>query len=177
MCFSDTKVISNPLHYCNVFTPVCHSVHRGSLPHPPGQTLPPLRSACWDTVNKWAVHILLECQRSAKKQSTNYITTAHQRSGEGYVFSRFCLRDCPCTGLYPTPGHVQLGPHCTWTPPPKDMFKLVQYVTRTVGKAGGWYSTEMPSCSIVMFYRNIELCINQREVNCYKFLLQTYRSI
>ena len=84
-----------------------------------GRHSSPLRSACWDTVNKWAVHILLECQRSAKKQSTNYITTAHQSSGEGYVFSRFCLRECPCTGLYPTPGHVQLGPHCTWTPPPK----------------------------------------------------------
>ena len=27
---------------------------------PPGR-YPPLHSACWDTVNKWAVHILLEC--------------------------------------------------------------------------------------------------------------------
>ena len=27
---------------------------------PPGQT-PPLHSACWDTVNKWAVRIPLEC--------------------------------------------------------------------------------------------------------------------
>ena len=32
---------------------------------PPGQTLPwadtPLCSACWDTINKWAVNIPLEC--------------------------------------------------------------------------------------------------------------------
>ena len=42
----------------NVFTPVCHSVHRGGVCHtPPGQTPPaqcmlgytPLPSACWDT--------------------------------------------------------------------------------------------------------------------------------
>ena len=98
----------------NVFTPVCHSVHRGvsatplgrhplgrhppgqtpPVRHPPGQTPPgqappcpvhagippaqciwdtppcpvhvgihisPLCSACWDLVNKWVVHILLEC--------------------------------------------------------------------------------------------------------------------
>ena len=53
----------------NVFTPVCHSVHRGGLPHtypwadkPPGQKPPPSPgSACWDTVNKRAVRILLEC--------------------------------------------------------------------------------------------------------------------
>ena len=57
----------------NVFTPVCHSVHGGGclLHTPHGQT--PLQahthtlgrhpppSASWDTVNKWAVHILLEC--------------------------------------------------------------------------------------------------------------------
>ena len=59
----------------NFFTPGCHSVHRGGVchthssgirdRHPPGQTPPgqthPLRSACWDTVHKRAVHILLEC--------------------------------------------------------------------------------------------------------------------
>ena len=76
----------------NVFTPACHSVHRGGVCHtPPGRhpranttradtpsadTLPqwadtpppsscsdthPLLSACWDTVNKRVVRILLEC--------------------------------------------------------------------------------------------------------------------
>ena len=73
----------------NVFTPVCHFVHRArgvSATHPqadspPGQTPPtqcmlgytpppcpvhagihtPLPSACWDTVNKRSVRILLEC--------------------------------------------------------------------------------------------------------------------
>ena len=50
----------------NVFTPVCHSVHRGDLPHlppsrhPPSWADTPLRSACWDTVNKLVVRILLE---------------------------------------------------------------------------------------------------------------------
>ena len=44
----------------NVFTPVCHSVHMGGSAIPPGQTAP-LCSACWDTVNKRAVRILLEC--------------------------------------------------------------------------------------------------------------------
>ena len=67
----------------NVFTPVCHSVHRGGLGrHPPGQTpgqtplarhplgrhrpgrhapwADPLHSACWDTVSKRVVRILLE---------------------------------------------------------------------------------------------------------------------
>ena len=69
-----------------IFAPVCHSVHRGGstwsgtppgqvhLPeqvHPPGRYTPlgrctpwagtPLISACWDTVNKRAVRILLEC--------------------------------------------------------------------------------------------------------------------
>ena len=29
--------------------------------HPPGREPPPLLSACWDTVNKRAVRILLEC--------------------------------------------------------------------------------------------------------------------
>ena len=41
----------------------------GQTPHIPWQTPPsgqtpradPLRSACWDTVNKQTVHILLEC--------------------------------------------------------------------------------------------------------------------
>ena len=72
----------------NIFAPVCHSVHRGSTwagtPHPPEQVHPrgqvhplpgrytpswvgtPPRqvhpcNACWDTVNKRAVRILLEC--------------------------------------------------------------------------------------------------------------------
>ena len=60
----------------NVFTPVCHSVHReaGCLPEEgclPGggvvDTPPPcgqndrMRRACWDTVNKRVVRILLEC--------------------------------------------------------------------------------------------------------------------
>ena len=49
----------------NVFTPVCHSVHRGVCHTSSGQTPlgrhPLLRSACWDTVNKQAVRILLEC--------------------------------------------------------------------------------------------------------------------
>ena len=59
-----------------VFTRVCRSVHRGGcLPLVPGGCLPPgrqppgrhpwadtpLRSACWNTVNKRAVRILLEC--------------------------------------------------------------------------------------------------------------------
>ena len=72
----------------NIFAPVCHSVHGGCvchysplvrhppgrhLPlqenthpsppsrHPPGHTPPPPSSACWDTVNKRAVRIPLEC--------------------------------------------------------------------------------------------------------------------
>ena len=60
----------------NVFTPVCHSIHRGVCVSatPLGQTspgqippmhagihTPPLPSGCWDTVNKRAVRILLEC--------------------------------------------------------------------------------------------------------------------
>ena len=61
----------------NVFIPVCHSVHRGEsaiaplgrhplwADTPPAHTLPgshpPVYSACWDTVNKRAVRILLEC--------------------------------------------------------------------------------------------------------------------
>ena len=57
------------LHQGNIFTPVCHSVHRrvSATPPPPGQTPPPLsgrqppRSACWNTVNKRVVRILLEC--------------------------------------------------------------------------------------------------------------------
>ena len=60
-----------------VFTGVCLSTGGGSAPlhagihppgrHHPGQTppqagqTPPQPSACWDTVNKWAVRILLEC--------------------------------------------------------------------------------------------------------------------
>ena len=42
--------------------------HRANVPlgrHAPGQTRlwadTPLHSACWDTVNKWAVRILLKC--------------------------------------------------------------------------------------------------------------------
>ena len=58
------------IHSCyrlqgNIFTPVCHSVHRGDLPqcmlgyhpqtrHPPAQSMP------GDTVNALAVRILLE---------------------------------------------------------------------------------------------------------------------
>ena len=61
----------------NVFTPVCHSVHRVgvSATHPwadtpqgrcpsPAQCMlgyTPPHSACWDAVNKRAVRILLEC--------------------------------------------------------------------------------------------------------------------
>ena len=50
----------------NVFTPVCHSIHRGEVCHTlwadtPLIRHPPLRSACWDTVNKREVRILLEC--------------------------------------------------------------------------------------------------------------------
>ena len=54
----------------NIFTPVCHSVHRGGLPqcmlgyhHPPGPGAhtPPEQSMLGDTVNARAVRILLEC--------------------------------------------------------------------------------------------------------------------
>ena len=57
----------------NVFTPVCHSVHRGgvcttSQTHPGRHPLPsacwdtpPVPSACWDTINQRSVRILLEC--------------------------------------------------------------------------------------------------------------------
>ena len=43
------------------------------------------------------------------------------------------------TGGPPRKFKLQIGPHCTWTslPPSPDMFKLVQYVSRTVAK-GGW---------------------------------------
>ena len=106
----------------NVFTPVCHSVHRGCLTDTPGQTAPPpwqtalgrhpldrprrqtppgqtvpgqtppwaetprqtppsaqcmlgytplpLYSACWDTVNKRAVRILLECILAFNRKSS-----------------------------------------------------------------------------------------------------------
>ena len=58
----------------NIIASVCHSVHRGSTwaGTPLGRYTPqqvhhtlqagtPLGNACWDTVNKWAVCILLEC--------------------------------------------------------------------------------------------------------------------
>ena len=56
-----------------IFTGVCLSIgetppppHPGKTPHPLGRpprvdTPSPLRSACWDTVNKQAVRIPLEC--------------------------------------------------------------------------------------------------------------------
>ena len=85
--------LTTTMWFLHVFTPVCHSVHRGvchtpradtpwadtpsasgqtppsaagqTPPSPPGRhPLPgqtPLRTACWDTGNKRAVHILLEC--------------------------------------------------------------------------------------------------------------------
>ena len=49
------------LRHGNVFTPVCHSVHRGVSATPTPGRHPPLCSACWDMVNKRAVCILLEC--------------------------------------------------------------------------------------------------------------------
>ena len=63
----------------NIFAAVCHSVHRGGEylgRYSPGQVHPPVRytpwagtpppgtppgNACWGTVNKQAVRILLEC--------------------------------------------------------------------------------------------------------------------
>ena len=54
-----------------------------------------------------------------------------------------------CTRLRPFPPDmfklVQVGPHFTGTPPPEYIFTLIHYVDRTVGMAGGWHSTEMPS--------------------------------
>ena len=32
---------------------------------------------------------------------------------------------------------------------PLDMFTHVHYVARTIGKAGGWHSTGMPSCYFI----------------------------
>ena len=71
---------------------------------------------------------------------------------DGYVFSRVCLsvilftgRGIPCDH-YPQfigPHHTvtppnthtpDIAPHGTGTPPPPDMFKLVHYAARTVGK-------------------------------------------
>ena len=54
----------------NVFTPVCHSVRSWGCLSPQGRhpladtplgRPPPLRSAYWDTANKRAVRILLDC--------------------------------------------------------------------------------------------------------------------
>ena len=73
-----------------VFTPVCHSVHRGgSVTHPPSaDTLsqaytpradtpwadtPPTHSTCWDTVNKRAVRILLECNLVTWRFLTGFV--------------------------------------------------------------------------------------------------------
>ena len=63
--------------------------------------------------------------------------------------------------LYETlpPRHIQT---CSdWTSVlrqgPLDMFKLVQYVARTVGKAGGWDSTQMHSYFQFTYYINLEV--------------------
>ena len=80
-----TKIITllppaTKLRQGNIFTPVCHSVHREGVcqspradtpqqtppsRHPPRPVHagmhPPLPSACWDTVNKRVVRIPLEC--------------------------------------------------------------------------------------------------------------------
>ena len=52
--------------FCRPQWSVCHSVHREDVCHtPPGRHPPridtPLHSACWDTVNKQVVCILLKC--------------------------------------------------------------------------------------------------------------------
>ena len=51
--------IHRPQRSC-FYTCLSFCSQRGDLAYPPGQT-PPLHSACWDTVNKRAVCILLEC--------------------------------------------------------------------------------------------------------------------
>ena len=53
---------------------------------PPGQVHHPSHSACWDMVNKWAVHIPLEC----------ILVTARKWSlGQGNIFSSMCQEFCP----------------------------------------------------------------------------------
>ena len=100
------------------------------------------------------------------------IFTASIRSlREGNVFSGVCLPvslsvhrevphvQCPgvipllCTGHWPQPcpppldisKHVQLGPHCTGTPRHIQTCSLWSIDCR---EAGGWHSTEMPSCVV-----------------------------
>ena len=95
-------------------------------------------------------------------------TTSTRSLREGNVFSGVCLpaslsslggspctvswRYSPpiCTGHWPQPcspldmsKHVQLGPHCTETPRHIQTCSLWSIDCR---KAGGWHSTEMPSC-------------------------------
>ena len=62
---------------------------------------------------------------------------------------------CGAVHALPDMFKLGLGLRCTGTPPVPDMFKkFVHYVAHTVGKAGGWHSTEMPS-----FYLNIAFLV------------------
>ena len=88
----------------------CLSVYRGCLPHcmllyTPGDQRqtppPPLCSACWDTINKWAVRIPLECIlvisdviycQHADVKCHDFVSVNVRVSKESYVFWSNCVR-------------------------------------------------------------------------------------
>ena len=74
LCFNFNWLITarkRSLGQGKIFTPVCHSVHRGggclsacwdtTTRNPSRDHAPPAQSMLGDTVNTWAVRILLEC--------------------------------------------------------------------------------------------------------------------
>ena len=96
--YTDQKVKANALFIAhkrslgqgNIFTPVSHSGHRGEIclsppqgpgtspnqapprtRHLPGPGIPPAQSMLGDTVNEWAVRILLECNLVIRRINEN----------------------------------------------------------------------------------------------------------
>ena len=95
---------------------------------------------------------------------TEWLQLPHEATSSCHRVSVYCTVSCFAGSVFtsmPQPLSpdmfklVQVGPHSTGTP---DMFKLVHYVVRTVGKAGGWHSTEMLSCCSRKPICNIIIC-------------------
>ena len=96
-----------------------------------------------DTRGYWNNHIGLYDTLPPSCQVVLTGFTAHQRSGEGSVFSRVCLLigggvpvqgPGPVNPLYITPASLPLPPVCKAPTLPPDMVELVYYEARTVGK-------------------------------------------
>ena len=93
----------------NVLTPVCHSVHGGGVSatppcrHPPAQCMlgyTPPPSACWDTVNKRAVRIPLECILVPMDDySPMVLESSLQLRVLGPCSLFFCLINGPCLSM------------------------------------------------------------------------------